>query len=215
MTEKRWFYSLAVVLALCAPAIQDGEGALVETKADGPCYPTASHPDRNSRYFDCGNGTVLDTVTGLLWLKLANCLSFLSADTGHRTWWDAVAFVDTLAHGNCLLTDESQPGDWRLATIEEWEKTVAYAASPALNCLFSNFGSQPSLTNDAGTGCLKDGPTSFAIDVVDYSGQFWAQDSFVDFGPGGAGNMRLSSGDTVSQMKDNGLLIWPVRPVDR
>ncbi len=35
-----------------------------------PCFDDAN------RYVDCGNGTVTDTVTGLIWLKNANCFSF-------------------------------------------------------------------------------------------------------------------------------------------
>src|SRR5574342_743824 len=36
--------------------------------ADPPCF------NNTSRYADCGNGTVTDTVTGLIWLKQSNCL---------------------------------------------------------------------------------------------------------------------------------------------
>ena len=43
----------------------DGTGG---TRADGPCF------DNTNRYVDCGNGTVTDTVTGLIWLKQADCL---------------------------------------------------------------------------------------------------------------------------------------------
>ena len=40
------------------------------TRADGPCF------DNTNRYVDCGNGTVTDTVTGLIWLQDADCLGF-------------------------------------------------------------------------------------------------------------------------------------------
>src|SRR5688572_9003749 len=39
------------------------------TKAAAPCA------DKTKRYVDCGNGTVADTMTGLIWLKQASCLS--------------------------------------------------------------------------------------------------------------------------------------------
>ena len=44
----------------------DGAGGV---RADGPCV------DDINRYVDCANGTVTDTVTGLIWLKQAECLA--------------------------------------------------------------------------------------------------------------------------------------------
>jgi hypothetical protein len=43
--------------------IGEGGGA---ARADGPCFGDGNFP----RYADCGNGTVTDTVTGLIWLKM-------------------------------------------------------------------------------------------------------------------------------------------------
>jgi len=40
-----------------------GDPGPAATKADGPCF------DNVNRYVDCGNGTLTDTVTGLIWLK--------------------------------------------------------------------------------------------------------------------------------------------------
>src|SRR5215467_2555038 len=42
----------------------------------GPSGPTAAGAcsDNVNRFVDCGNGTVSDTQTGLIWLKNANCL---------------------------------------------------------------------------------------------------------------------------------------------
>src|SRR5262249_32071128 len=48
---------------------KDGKDATSGTRADGPCF------DNANRYVDCGNGTVTDTVTGLIWLKQWNCLA--------------------------------------------------------------------------------------------------------------------------------------------
>ncbi|HVN93802.1 MAG TPA: DUF1566 domain-containing protein, partial [Terracidiphilus sp.] len=57
------------------------------------------------RFLDNGNGTVTDAMTGLVWLKAANCIQ---AD-----WATAVAAVNNLASGKCNLTDGSVEGDWR------------------------------------------------------------------------------------------------------
>src|SRR5439155_5229808 len=71
-------------------------------RAAAPCV------DKTKRYVDCGNGTVTDTETGLVWLKQSNCLS--SAD-----WEAAKKAIAGLKNGDCMLTDGSSPGDGRLA----------------------------------------------------------------------------------------------------
>jgi hypothetical protein len=65
------------------------------------------------RFVDNGNGTVTDTVTGLMWLKEANCLS--------GSWADALAAVQSLASGECGLTDGSAAGEWRMPNRNEME----------------------------------------------------------------------------------------------
>jgi hypothetical protein len=117
------------------------------TRADGPCF------DNTNRYVDCGNGTVTDTVTGLIWLKNAACL-------GSADWAAANVAAAALANGQCGLTDGSSPGDWRLPTKDEWVATIARAV--ALGCTISGPGTEPSLTNNDGHACLSVGPSSFA-----------------------------------------------------
>ena len=65
------------------------------------------------RWIDSGNGTVTDTVTGLRWMKAANCIV--------DTWAKAVAEVEALGNGQCGLTDGSAPGDWRMPNRNEME----------------------------------------------------------------------------------------------
>jgi Protein of unknown function (DUF1566)/Collagen triple helix repeat (20 copies) len=116
---------------------RDGTNA---TRAAGPCF------DTSNRYVDCGNGTVTDTVTGLIWLKDAGCFQA-------GTYWPyANSQAAGLANGQCNLTDGSSPGDWRLPTADEWGAMIARAV--ALGCA-GGFGSfAPALLNDAGTGCF-------------------------------------------------------------
>jgi len=47
-------------------------------RAAAPCV------DKTKRYVDCGNGTVTDTETGLLWLKHSNCLSSADWEAGKK-----------------------------------------------------------------------------------------------------------------------------------
>lgn len=64
-----------------------------------------------SRFIDNGDGTVADTVTGLTWLKQADCI--------HRPWADALATVNDLASGQCGLADGSTAGQWRMPNRSE------------------------------------------------------------------------------------------------
>lgn len=111
-----------------------------ELGAAPPCF------DNANRYVDCGNGTVTDTVTGLIWLKDANCFGSQNYATANNT-------AAALSDGQCSLTDNSQPGDWRLPTRTEWEATIAQAL--ALGC------TDPSLTNTSGMACFSAGPQPF------------------------------------------------------
>jgi hypothetical protein len=78
------------------------------------------------RFTDNGNGTVTDNLTGLIWLKDANCF-------GEKTWDDALSASNTLASGMCNLTDGSKPGEWRLPNIKELQSLLDFGQyNPAL-----------------------------------------------------------------------------------
>jgi len=64
------------------------------------------------RFVDLNDGTMLDTVTSLRWLKNANCF-------GLQNWYAAISYASALAAPACGLTDGSAAGDWHLPTIEE------------------------------------------------------------------------------------------------
>ncbi|MBF0416195.1 MAG: DUF1566 domain-containing protein [Magnetococcales bacterium] len=68
-----------------------------------------------SQLLDNGNGTVTDRLTGLIWLKNANCF-------GTQNWDAATASAAALANGQCGLTDSSVASNWRLPTIMELKK---------------------------------------------------------------------------------------------
>ena len=63
------------------------------------------------RFIDNGNGTIADTVTGLTWLKKANCIN--------NTWTSALASINNLANGQCGLSDGSSAGQWRMPNRNE------------------------------------------------------------------------------------------------
>lgn len=65
------------------------------------------------RFVDQGIGTVADRMTGLVWLKNADCY-------GDTTTQDAaIGSIRTLADGFCGLADRSVAGQWRLPNRKE------------------------------------------------------------------------------------------------
>jgi hypothetical protein len=98
-----------------------------------PCAGTGQDADKLQgiawpipRFVDNANGTVTDNLTGLIWLKEANCLGFLD-------WTTALASAKSLASGACGLVDGSRAGDWRVPNIVELESLVDISqAAPAL-----------------------------------------------------------------------------------
>ena len=170
----------------------DGEDGAAGTRADGPCF------DNNNRYVDCGNGTVTDTVTGLIWLKQWNCLP-------NGTWAAANQAAAGLKSGDCSLTDNSSAGDWRLPTMDEWNATLARAFD--LGCTGTN---GPSLTNDVGNTCYGTGVGSSFVGV--YRSQvYWAAtgaEGLTNF----AADASFESGGVLFTPKSNASIqVWPVR----
>ncbi len=68
-------------------------------------------PLTSARFIDQGDGTLADTVTGLTWLKQANCIN--------AAWSDAIITINALANGQCGLSDGSSAGQWRMPNRSE------------------------------------------------------------------------------------------------
>ncbi|MEI2655517.1 MAG: DUF1566 domain-containing protein [Microthrixaceae bacterium] len=146
---------------------------------------------------DCGNGTVTDTVTGLIWLKDASC-------SGSGYYVAANNAAAGLQGGLCGLTDNSLPGDWRLPTKTEWEETMARAV--VLGCTYAN---APSLTNTPGTDCYNSGPQQFTgVQSLAY----WSSTTY-DMNPEIAWYVDMFHGAVVGMFKELNYTwsVWPVR----
>ena len=74
------------------------------------------------RFTDNGDGTVKDNLTGLIWLRDANCF-------GSQIWANALSLSNTLADGFCGLVDSSVVGDWRLPNLNELLSLIDYSRS--------------------------------------------------------------------------------------
>jgi hypothetical protein len=148
------------------------------------------------RFVDCGNGTVQDTQTGLIWLKNANCLP-----VGGSNWATAITRAAKLADGTtdgtaCGLSDGSKAGMWRLPTIAEWQ-ALSYAYPSACN---------PSLPAASGSGCYTTGAWATGVQ----SNVYWSSTTGVGY-PNYAWWVNLSNGDVNGYIKTITYSVWPVR----
>lgn len=193
------FAALAVWSASGAWA---GDGVVALQTAAASC----ADPTSTDRYIDCGNGTVTDNDTGLVWLANANCLN------GFFDWFTAMEFVAGLsdkpmgsaaAAHDCGLSDGSSPGEWRLPSVEEWEAMVADA---------DGLGCSPAITNDAGddcwdAACVTEGACSFSGVVSSF---YWSASTDVNT-PTSAWVVGLLNGSVFGGIKTANIYVWPVR----
>ncbi len=130
------------ILIICLPALSiaatvdlpetgqttcyDSSGNVIScpnTGQDGDTLAGVTWP--SPRFTDNLNGTVTDNLTGLVWLKNANCFP-------ERTWSLALSDCNGLANGSCGLSDGSIAGGWRLPNVNELESLVnAQQSNPA------------------------------------------------------------------------------------
>ncbi len=155
------------------------------------------------RFTGNGDGTVTDHLTGLIWLANHNCLDTVAGvDKSGETLdlSDALKWSNNLESGVCGLTDNSNPGDWRLPNINEFMTLIDYR--------YSN----PAMSNDANTGRLDDGhpdessfmhpsepwgPYKTSTRVSNSNFQYWT----IDIGNGANTSRNPTLADRV----------WPVR----
>jgi len=116
-----------------APVPATGQTTCIDLSGENiPCAGTGQDGEYqmgvsvDPRFTDSGNGTVRDHLTGLIWLKNADCF-------GRRTWPTALTDANTLASNSCGLSDGSEVGDWRLPNLRELSSLIEYnEAFPAL-----------------------------------------------------------------------------------
>jgi len=103
---------------------------------------------------DRGNGTVLDSVTGLMWKQCAEGLSGVGCNNGSATGMDWAATLATANNANAVKF--AGYGDWRLPNRRELESIVEYCGyQPSINQgvfpnTFEGFWSASSNVNDPG-----------------------------------------------------------------
>jgi len=178
-------------------------GYVVLQTADPSCAD-----DSGNIYVDCGNGTVTDNRTGLVWLQNAGCFwnEEIKHDTATKFAQGLSDLPDDLDYADCGLSDGSSPGEWRLPSISE----LLTMASDAIgedgdpDCTKS----PPTITNDSGLGCWISGPSSF-INVGTY---YWSStmatwdSGYTPF------YIWLTNGTTIQGCSGDCFFgVWPVR----
>jgi hypothetical protein len=156
-----FFVSLTAALltmAVACSSSSDGEVITPPSNPDPPCDDSTAN-----RFVDCGNGTVTDKATGLIWLKDAGCL-------GRQTWSEARSSAAALADGRCGLTDNSSPGDWRLPTLEcpdvYW--CSISAASGEFATVLAPDCATVHVFDTSGNGCWSDGDPFLRLRQSEY-----------------------------------------------
>lgn len=159
------------------PAPDGSDGALQK----GVAWP-------NPRFTDNNNGTVTDNLTGLIWLKDANCY-------GTKNWTDALSAANTLASGNCSLNDSSTAGQWRLPNIKE------------ILSLIDRAFYDPALSNTAGTEQWTEGAPFTGVQSNYYGSSTTAAN-----GTHGVWFVHLIDGFVSIGNKTSSMYyVWPVR----
>lgn len=169
-------YNLIVKIGT-APVEKTGQTVSYSTGDDGDYEKGIGWPV--PRFTDNGDGTVTDNLTGLIWLKNANCF-------GTTSWAQALADCNTLANGDCGLTDGSLAGDWRLPNIKELQSIIDYGQnSPAL-------------------------PPGHPFTDVQTSNYYWSSTSSASSTTNYAWGVHGNDGTIDDELKVNSYWVWPV-----
>jgi len=172
-----------------APVSKTGQTISYANGDDGEYQKGVAWP--NPRFTDNEDGTVTDKLTGLIWLKDANCF-------GQRTWNNALSDCNGLASGTCGLTDGSNAGEWRLPNLFELESLR--------NMKYHHLV----LSNTAGNGQWSEGDPFNNVQGYYY----WSATSYANEPePSLAWCVAMTDGFLyyIDKQNDFNLYVWPVR----
>ena len=143
-------------------------------KRAGAAWPTP-------RFTDNGNSTVTDNLTGLIWLKRANCF-------GVKDWAAALTSANNRANGACGLTDGTTAGQWRLPNADELESLVDLSRS------YPPLPAGHPFTNDEWNRSYWTSSTRANFNMTD-----------------AARVVDMYSGSLINSVKSSQNYVWPVR----
>lgn len=141
------------------------------------------------RFTDNLDGTITDNLTGLIWLKNANCF-------GERTWGLALTDAWPLSSGDCGLQDGSGNFDWRLPSRFELESILAV------------YYWAPSLPDTNGTGQWVEGNP---FNNVQFDFYWTSTTQNIGGNTEAAWRVNIGDGDVGIADKSYTCYVWPVR----
>jgi hypothetical protein len=182
-----FFLNLCPVHAADAPIPEMSLGA-----GDGVPWP-------KPRFIDHGNGTVTDRLTGLMWMKSANCIGEFhpsydfvgTAGDGRVTYILASGLIYHLnvsGEFDCNCTSDGRYTDWRIPNVRE---------------LYSLFDPSQTFPQYLPAG------HPFTSPPIMMGGTYWTRTPSMRYA-----NMYLSVNDLceiVQRPSDDNLYVWPVR----
>ncbi len=211
--QQKWMLVLAVMGAFIATVLflpgLTGAGELEPGNTPGPTMHTLEEIYNKlimiekkldgiigiRRFIDMGDGTVLDSKTGLFWLKNVTCL----IAGGSLNWDHSKAAAAVLNDGECGLSDGSSEGDWRVPTLGELQEIgtdppITWSADnmepPPANVVWTNPG-RPTFENL-------------------YNQCFWTSTEDEEY-PNEVDLLCIDSGVKSWADKDETGVAWPVR----
>ena len=189
--------SMGMEASLVYPARvpKTGQTTSYGPRDDGKLQKGVAWP--SPRFTDNGNGTVRDNLTGLIWLKNADCEQFYEGDTlgqNYRNWRAALNAANKLANGYCGLADGSKAGQWRLPNIKELHSLMDFGFD------------HPALPNTVGTGQWTEGDPFSGV----LSSSYWSSTTRPHF-TNSAWFVDLDGGYVGLVGKTSTYHVWPVR----
>ncbi len=175
-----------------APVPKTGITATSVLSDDGDLEKGVAWP--NPRFTDEGNGTVTDNLTGLIWLKDADCMGQRVWGTGGDETFDVVSRLNGGENFSCTDYIANTHNDWRLPNVRELQSLVHYG-------FFS-----PAVPNTAGTGQWSAGTPFYDV----RSGYYWSSSTFAN-NPTDAWFVYMHSGYVGLTNKTSSVYVWPVR----
>jgi hypothetical protein len=187
-----------VMLRLTSSGTYDAQAAATVTIG----VVSASFSATTIRFIDLGDGTMLDAVSQLRWLKIADCF-------GQQNWDAAMPSAAGLASPACGLSDGSAAGDWHLPTIDELRQfvdagyrydTLNTAGFTGIQASYYWSSSTDAgdtnrawfvLMNDGGVGLTNKSSSSYVWPVR--AGQYWTVGSLVVTGTAEFGTQAVGS----------------------
>ena len=171
-----------------APVPKTGQTEWYADYDDGDLEKGVAWP--NPRFTDNGNGTVTDNLTGLIWLKDANCFE-------SRTWAQALSDCHNLQTAYCGLTDGSNIGDWRLPNQRELQSLMHFGFY------------DPAVPNTAGTGKWSAGDPFINL-KYGWTDSYWSSTTCA-YDTNGALGVHMTYGPVTAVPKTSENFVWPVR----